>query len=138
MGASGYDPEGDNIENNDLAARVFDEDPKTYWQSEGYQGPKFGGLKSGVGLVIDLGQEVTPSAVTLTLPNPSTLEVYLGNDPDKSSATLFGKISGRSGQVVLNSTSPVKGSYLIVWFTDAPLVADGRYRATLAEITVTG
>lgn len=138
IGATGYDPEGGGDENNDLAARVYDEDANTYWQSEGYQGPKFAGLKSGVGLVVDMGQEVTPSAVTLTLPNPSSVEVYLANEPDKTGAQLLGTIAGKSGQVTVNSTSGATGRYIIVWFTDAPLVADGRYRAMLAEITVSG
>lgn len=136
IGATGYDPEGGGDENNDLAARVYDEDPSTYWQSEGYQGPKFAGLKSGVGLVVDLGQEVSPSVVTLTLPNPSNVDVYLANEPDKTGAQLLGTISGKSGQVAVNSTSAATGRYIIVWFTDAPLVADGRYRAMLSEISV--
>ena len=46
--------------------------------------------------------------------------------------------AGKSGQVTVNSTSGATGRYIIVWFTDAPLVADGRYRAMLSEITVSG
>jgi len=138
VGATGYDPEGDGAENNDQAARVFDEDPSTFWQSEGYQGPKFGGLKSGVGLVVDLGQDVTPSSITLTLPNPSSLELYLGSEPDRTGANLIGTVTNQQGEVSVPVTDSATGRYVIVWFTDAPQVADGRWRAMLSEIAVLG
>lgn len=138
VGATGYDPEGDGTENNDLGARVFDEDPNTAWQSEGYQGPKFGGLKSGVGLVVDLGQDVTPSSVTLTLPNPSSVDLYLGTEPDRAGANRIGTVNQQHGVVTVPVTDGATGRYVIVWFTDAPLVSDGRYRAMLSEISVNG
>lgn len=138
VGATGYDPEGDNVEYNDLAARVYDEDKASFWQSEGYQGPKFGGLKSGVGLIVDFGQDVTPKQITLTLPNPSDLELYLGTSPDRAGANRIGTVSGEQGDVTLDVTDGAAGRYLIVWFTDSPLVSDGRYRAMLAEVSATG
>lgn len=138
VGATGYDPEGDDSENNDLAARVYDEDTATSWQSEGYQGPSFAGLKAGVGLVIDFGQDVTPNAVTLQLPNPSDLALYLAPEPDRGGATQVGAVENQSGTVTIDVTDGATGRYLIVWFTDAPLVSDGRYRAMLAEISATG
>ncbi len=138
VGATGYDPEGDGAEYNDLAPRVYDEDPATYWQSEGYQGPKFGGLKSGVGLIVDLGQDVTPSSVELTLPNASSLELYLGSEPDRAGANRIGTVVNEKGKVTVPVTDGATGRYVIVWFTDTPLVSDGRYRAMLSEISVIG
>ena len=64
IGATGYDPEGGGDENNDLAARVYDEGCQHLLAVRGYRGPKFAGLKSGAGTVVDMGREVTPSAVT--------------------------------------------------------------------------
>lgn len=138
VGATGYDPEGDGAEYNDLAPRVYDEDPTTYWQSEGYQGPKFGGLKSGVGLIVDLGQDVTPSSVELTVPNASSLELYLGSEPDRAGANRIGTVVNEKGKVTVPVTDGATGRYVIVWFTDTPLVSDGRYRAMLSEISVIG
>lgn len=138
VGATGYDPEGDGAEYNDLAPRVYDEDPATYWQSEGYQGPKFGGLKSGVGLIVDLGQDVTPSSVELTVPNASSLELYLGSEPDRAGANRIGTVVNEKGKVTVPVTDAATGRYVIVWFTDTPLVSDGRYRAMLSEISVIG
>ena len=138
VGAEGYDPEGDQVENSDLAARVYDEDAATFWQSEGYQGPKFGGLKSGVGLVVDLGQDVTPSEITLNLPVSSSAEIYLGDDPDRAGANRVGTVTARQGVVSLPVADGANGRYVIVWFTDTPLVPDGRYRAQLSEISVQG
>ncbi len=138
-GATGYDPEGvGGDENNDLGARVFDGDPGTFWQSEGYQGPRFGGLKSGVGLLVDMGTVVTPREITLTFPTPNSFELYLSGEPDRAGARAFGQHTMVSGNVTVTVPRGTTGRYLIVWFTDAPQVPDGRYRATLAEIQVRG
>lgn len=137
-GAVGYDPEGDGAENNEMADRVYDEDLATYWQSEGYQAPNFGGLKSGVGLVIDMGREVRPGEIVLQLPNPSSLDLYLGSEADRTGANRIGQVNGESGEVRVPVSDGASGQYLIVWFTQSPQVADGRYRATLAEISLTG
>lgn len=137
--ATGYDPEGGGNENNALAAKVYDEDPNSYWQTEGYQGPGFAGLKSGVGVLLDMGQVVTPTKINLSLPTPSSFEIYLGNEPDKAGATKIGASDGEvKGDVSITTDGATSGQYLIVWFTSAPQVADGSYRATLGEISVFG
>jgi hypothetical protein len=137
--ATGYDPEGGGNENNALAAKVYDEDPNSYWQTEGYQGPGFAGLKSGVGVLLDMGQVVTPTKINLSLPTPSSFEIYLGNEPDKAGATKIGASNGEvKGDVSITTDGATSGQYIIVWFTSAPQVADGSYRATLGEISVFG
>ena len=138
-GATGYDPEGiGGDENNDLAARVFDGNPATYWQSEGYQGPKFGGLKAGVGLLVDLGTTATPKQIVLNLPTPNSFEIYLSPEPDRGTATPFGQQTGVTGVVTATVPAGTTGRYVIVWFTDAPQGQDGWFRATLAEVSVRG
>jgi len=72
------------------------------------------------------------------LPNPSDLELYLGTSPDRAGANRIGTVSGEQGDVTLDVTDGAAGRYLIVWFTDSPLVSDGRYRAMLAEVSATG
>src|SRR5699024_3566567 len=50
------DPYGNNSENPDDVEYVVDGDTSTSWTTLEYYGsPEFGGLKPGVGLVLDLG-----------------------------------------------------------------------------------
>ena len=117
---------------------MFDGNPATYWQSEGYQGPKFGGLKAGVGLLVDLGTTATPKQIVLNLPTPNSFEIYLSPEPDRGTATPFGQQTGVTGVVTATVPAGTTGRYVIVWFTDAPQGQDGWFRATLAEVSVRG
>src|SRR5207342_3283873 len=66
-GADDFDPEGNQEENPDRVALAVDGDPATSWGTLTYRGnPKLGGLKSGVGLIIDLGKVVGASSVEVT------------------------------------------------------------------------
>ncbi|NYG06945.1 hypothetical protein BJ986_001432 [Phycicoccus badiiscoriae] len=137
LGATGFDPEGDGAERNGEAPRVFDGKDTTFWSSEGYASAKLGGLKKGVGVRLDLGQARAVTTVKLVLPNPADVTVYVGDDPRSlSSAKEVGSSQGKSGEVVLKAPAPVKGQYVFVWFTSVSQVSDGRFRATLAEVTV--
>ncbi|WP_457254466.1 hypothetical protein [Pedococcus sp. P5_B7] len=137
LSATGFDPEGDGAERNGEAPRVFDGKTNTYWSSEGYASPNLGGLKKGVGLRLDLGQNRSVSTVGLVLPNAADVTVYVGEDRDSlGSATAIGSSKGKSGAVTLKAPSVVKGQYVFVWFTAVTQVSDGRFRATVAEVTV--
>lgn len=131
-----YDPEGDQDEHNDLADRAVDGDPDTYWNSHTYLTPGFGGLKSGVGLVGDLGDDQSVSEVELTFPKGDYgVEVYVNDSPTLDGAELVGKSDDAKDTVTLTADEPVKGRYVIVWFTRAWQGPKGEI-AYLSEITV--
>jgi hypothetical protein len=137
LSATGFDPAGDGAERNGEAPRVFDGKDNTFWSSEGYASANLGGLKKGVGVRLDLGQDRGVSTVKLVLPNPSDVAVYVGEDRNSlDNAGLVGSSKGKSGDITLTAKAPVKGQYVFVWFTSVTQVSDGRFRATLAEVTV--
>ena len=77
------------------------------------------------------------STVKLVLPNASDVTVYVGDDRTSlDNATQVGSSKGKSGDITLKAPAPVKGQYVFVWFTSVTQVSDGRFRATLAEVTV--
>ena len=136
LNAAGYDPvPGDGVEHNAEAQRVYDGDDETAWTTEGYNSTDFGGLKQGVGITIDLGQAQEISSVRLVLPSAASATVYAGEQPT-SSGTQIGSTEGRTGEVTLEASDPVSGRYVTVWFTSLASDGQGRYRATLGEITV--
>ena len=136
LSATGFDPEGDNAERNGEAPRVFDGKSGTFWSSEGYASANLGGLKKGVGIRIDLGQVRKISEVSLVLPNASDVTVYVGQDRTLDNTTVLGTSKGKDGTVAVKAKKPASGQYVFVWFTKVSQVADGRFRATLAEVTV--
>lgn len=136
VGATGFDPEGDNSENNEDAANVIDGDPATDWQSEGYESANFGGLKDGVGIAIDLGDARTPSDVTLDLPQASSGTLYVADTAQLAGAKAIGTWKDASGNVKIPAKAQANGRFLIVWFTAPSSDGRGRFRTTLAEVTV--
>jgi hypothetical protein len=135
--ASGFDPEGDDNERNSEAGRVFDGDKGTSWTSEGYATPSFGGLKKGVGVLLDLGQPTRVSKAVLELGGKDLdVTVYAAPDGTLDGAREIGSRNGATGTVTLTAPKDLpRTDYVIVWFTS--LAPDGgRYRASLDEITL--
>ena len=74
-GVRTFDPQGDppNDENNSEAKLAVDGNPETRWRTVKYLGnPKLGGLKRGVGLIVDLGKPVPVNTVDLRLSGNGT------------------------------------------------------------------
>lgn len=135
--ASGFDPQGDDKERNSEAARVYDGDKGTSWTSEGYATPSFGGLKKGVGVLLDLGQPTQVTKAVLELGSKNLdVTVYAAPGGTLDGATEIGSKDGATGTVTLTGPKDLpKTDYVIVWFTS--LAPDGgRFRASLDEITL--
>jgi hypothetical protein len=108
-----------------------------------YRGnPHLGGLKSGVGLLIDLGAErsVTTAEVKLA-GTPTSVSLYAApagvNDPP-TDITELDRVDAREAQqpdVTFRPDKTVRTRYLVVWLTSLP-PADGGYRGEITEITV--
>jgi hypothetical protein len=133
-----YDPEGDGAENNNLTPKVYDGDPSTGWFSENYRSDTFGGLKKGLGVIVDLGPNKKPQTVELDIPHPSDVEVYVGPDNRLEGATKIGEKTAADGTVTFQVPPDVSGQYIVVWFTKLYPDDNGKRRAWLDEVVVTG
>lgn len=135
--ANGFDPEGDGNEHNPEAPRIYDGNPATFWKSDGYNSANLGGLKKGVGVIIDLGQPAKVNEVKLNLPDAADFTVYLAEQASVQGATALGTSAGKKGALTIASQdTEASGQYVIVWFTKVSQVSDGRFRATLAEVSL--
>lgn len=148
ISASDFDPLGDDgDENGDLAPLVVDGDPATTWRTQTYidqLGPP-PGLKTGVGLVLDLGETRTVTAVELQLvDSPADVEVTIAADAPTAppeGSTLDGRVE--DGALTLTASTEsvtagrTTGRYVLVWFTSLPQVAGG-FRAEVSEVIVRG
>jgi putative peptidoglycan lipid II flippase len=152
-----FDPYGDQRENSDQAPYAVDGDTSTAWQTGLYRRRgDFGGLKPGVGLLIDFGRPRAISGVAALLTKPGAdIELRAANAgtsatgaPQQAtdyrvvaSAADAGKKPPRgqpTGTVELNTTGgPVTARFWLVWLTKVPRDGSG-YRDGIAELTFHG
>lgn len=133
-----YDPEGDGEENNKLTPKTYDGDLTTGWYSENYRTEAFGGLKKGLGVVVDLGPNKKPQTVELVIPTQTSVEVHVGPENRREGATKVGEKEMAEGRVKFDVPADVSGQYIVVWFTQLSTDDEGKRRAWLNEVIVTG
>ena len=119
-GVGDYDPQGNGAEHSDTAPLATDGNPSTSWMTEHYNSEDFGGLKDGVGLVLDANSSVRLASLTVTTPTPGFVaEIQAGDSP------TGGFTPDSSSQTVTSSTTTftLKGAtaqYYVVWITQLP------------------
>ncbi|SEC02658.1 Protein kinase domain-containing protein [Nocardioides exalbidus] len=141
--ADDFDPQGDapQEENPDQVPNAVDGDPATTWSTSTYRqnfGP--GGLKTGVGLVIDLGaSKGVREVVVSTVGGQTALAAYVTSEPPTGVAGLtpVGTAAG-TGDLTISLDEAVSGRYVTVWLTLIPSVGADEFRGTISEVQVLG
>ena len=117
-GVTDYDPQGDGGEHFDTAPLATDGNRATYWMTETYGNSSFGGLKSGLGLVLDAGRALTLKQVRVSTDSAGdgfTALIKVGDSPtgpfqpDSSLRTVSGTTTFR--------LDGKKGRYVLLWLT---------------------
>ena len=136
-----FDPEGDGQENQGATGFAVDHDASTTWTTDLYQhNSHFGGLKSGVGLLLDLGRPTSVAQADLALSTAgSDVELRAGNAvPQRASDLRLVTTTTRApAQVSWKLPAPVSARYWLIWFTDLPKV-NGGYRIGVTDIALLG
>jgi transcriptional regulator with XRE-family HTH domain len=129
--------DGDNPQ---LASHAISPQPRGGWNTNWYTTASFGGLKSGTGLLLDLGRSAIVSAVTVRLGPHAGALVQLRAGNSAAYAGLHAVAQGRSGggDLTLSPSRPVQARYVLIWFTRLPPDSSGTYQATIYHVTVTG
>jgi hypothetical protein len=137
-----YDPEGDggalSPENPDQRGLAVDGDPSTAWYTERYRGsPEFGGLKTGVGLILRLTGPSVATQMVVSSPTPGArFEVRGPLDGGRRQVLGTGTFTG--GRQVVQLTRAAPAEAYVLWITS--LVADGSggYWAGVGEVQLRG
>jgi len=110
------------------------------WRTQTYTSADFGNLKSGVGLLLDLGSPQTVSSVGFDVTGgPVTVELRSG-DERSATETAYARVTGpaaASGATSLAVKDGGKHRYWLVWVTKLA-AQDGGYRAVLGAPVVRG
>jgi eukaryotic-like serine/threonine-protein kinase len=147
-------PKGDRTELAGVA-KTIDGNESTGWQSQHYKQAAFGGLKPGMGILINLGQPTAVSAVKVTLNAAGASAALLTgpNDPGNTSAgdELIGQWAAPGSKfhaigqpvtdhpgtnLVFPVDDKVKVQILIVWISKLPPDGDKQFQVGIREITV--
>ena len=116
-GVTAYDPPpGDGHEHDAQAHLATDGNQATFWATETYDSPSFGGLKKGVGLVLDAGGPIALHSLTISTDTPGyTAIVRAGDSPGGPFAD-----DSSSQTVAARTTFELDGHtarYYVLWIT---------------------
>ncbi|MDQ4148755.1 MAG: protein kinase, partial [Actinomycetota bacterium] len=135
-----YDPQGDGEENDSEVPLAFDGDTNTWWSTSSYRNPALGGLKEGVGLILDLGSPKRVESVRV--------QSVVGGWQGMIRFSNDGRNFSPSGQAVtaqVDETFETEGThrYLLLWITSlvntpGEGTANNPYSVAITEITPLG
>jgi cytoskeletal protein RodZ len=140
-GVTAFGPSGPGSgDNARIAAQAIAGNPAAPWYSQWYATPGFAGLKTGTGLLVDMGRTVTVSSVRLSMTARSgaSLQLRAGAKPVSSWLPRVASAANAGGAVRLRPGAPVHVRYLLIWFTKLPPDNAGHYQAGVYRITVQG
>jgi hypothetical protein len=136
-----FDPEGDGTENDDATGLAVDRDATTSWSTSVDRGdPQFGGLKSGVGILIDLGRPRSVQLAELALTREgATVELRAGNQQPNAATDLpvVASTADARARTRLEIKPATSARFWLVWFTSVPR-EEGGYGVGVAEVALLG
>jgi hypothetical protein len=144
--AADFDPDGDETEVSDQVDFAIDGDPTgTAWVTEQYDSEDFGGLKDGVGLVLDAGRPVAAEDVEIRSAEGGwDLEVYAAEGGPPTDLAGWGTSIGGKADVEPKDTVPVnptgKAQYYLLWMTKLAQSTDdtSRFRVEISDVKLIG
>jgi hypothetical protein len=133
--------------------KVVDNDEDEGWSTDSYTTAKFGNLKKGMGVWIDLKEPRTVKSVQVVLSATGASAQLLTGTVNPPSTTqgdtqLVSAYKTQIGQPLeqhdgtkmtfIGFEPDAKYQYLLLWITELPALDPGRYRIGVQEITVQG
>jgi hypothetical protein len=134
-----FDPGGDGQENADQVPNATDGVPGTAWATSRYRTATFGGLKKGVGLLLDLGKPTALRTVQVGFSAAGAdVELRVGDTlpTDESSLRLVAADTKGDHVARLTAPSSTTARYVLVWITSLPKDGEG-YRVGVSELRIT-
>ncbi|HEX3622470.1 MAG TPA: protein kinase [Acidimicrobiales bacterium] len=134
-----FDPSpGDGAEHNSDLGNLVDNDPSTTWSTEQYSTANFGGLKPGVGVVLQLDGSHKLKQLTVTSPSTGWSAEVVVADAAKPTRDAWGAaVAAKKGIGAGTTTFDLGGKSagaVLLWITD---LGDGT-SITIADLHLAG
>jgi tRNA A-37 threonylcarbamoyl transferase component Bud32 len=133
---SAHDPEADGVEHDDEARNATDGNRATYWATEHYASPEFGGLKSGVGLVIDAGGAGQVKTMTVFTDTPGFVAAVRSGSSAETAQAVSGSQS--VGTKTVFHLTDARGPVYVLWLSRLARDSGGGGIAHVNEVTARG
>jgi eukaryotic-like serine/threonine-protein kinase len=128
------DPEGDG-QHPEAVDLAYDADPSTFWYTQWFSTPEFGGLKSGIGYVIELEQAAPVSTIELnTNSSGGRVEVRATSASEPTDGDVLAEGSFDRTTTLELSEETVADSF-VLWITEMPKTGEQFY-LELNEIVI--
>ena len=101
------------------ASDATDGDPATYWFTQTYDSPAFGGLLKGLGPVVDAGSSVSLARITVTTPTPGFVAEILAGDSPRGPMTADSAAETAAASTVFTLDGKT-ARYYVVYITALP------------------
>jgi len=136
--ATAFGPNGGD--NPQLAHLVLSGRRAAGWRSDWYTSARFGNLYPGTGLLLNMGRTVaiTSAQINLGKATGASVQLRVGSRPVLARMPAVAHASGAGGVVRLHLHHPVRGRYVLVWFTRLPTDGSGSFRAHVYHVTLQG
>ena len=140
VSATAFGSAGGPGDNSDLARLAIDGNPATAWHTDWYSTARFGNLYPGTGLLVDMGRRatLTGAAIRLGRAHGASFQLRAGATPALASLRPVARATGAGGMVRLRFTRPVRGRYLLLWFTRLPPGPTGNFQASVYQLVLMG
>ncbi len=138
--AMAFGPRGTADGDNPQVAQYAITHASSPWQTDWYASPRFGLLKSGTGLLLDMGKTVTISSVRIDLSpyRGADLQLRLGDAPELTDLRVAARAADVGGTVQLTPRSALRARYVLIWFTLLPPNGAGTYQEAVYRVVVDG
>ncbi len=138
--AEAFGPDGTADGDNPQGAQFAITASSLPWRTDWYTTASFGMLKSGTGLLLDMGKTDTITSVRIDLSSyqGADLQLRLGSSPTLTGLRTAASAADVGGTVRLTLHSPVLARYVLIWFTQLPPNGAGRYQESVYRIVVNG
>jgi serine/threonine protein kinase len=144
VGLATFDPQGDNVENDDLTSAALDGDSSTRWRTSCYSN-RFMGAKDGVGLVASF-DGVLDQALSVNITNGPYHVQFFSSDAETAPTTFeawgeaFSRSFGSEAETVVAEPAGLAPRHVLVLIVEVGLddgcSVDNPYRSNIADITL--
>jgi hypothetical protein len=117
--------------------------PSRVWHTHWYTTAHFGNLQAGTGLLLDMGRPVQITSAWITLGALPGVDLQVRIATTTTSERAFRTVArarNAGGPTRLATISPVRGRYVLIWFTRLPPAGsgDGTYQASIHALALYG
>lgn len=138
-----FNPYGTGPMHPELLALTHDNDPNTFWQTEGYY-DNLDTIGHGTGLLVDLGSAKSVATVIVQFGGGTTkAELRVPTSAGDTAPTQLSDFGDPLAQSTgtaaeFRPAAAVRTRYLLIWLTSLPKDGGNKFRGQVAEIKVTG